>query len=114
MITQPPRSTLSSSSAASDVYKRQVFEGFMDFLSGLTYYKTNQATCDTIVLNGVGFIERFIELMPKYTKINLYLDNDKAGIETAARIQDIRPDAVNRSQIIYPQYKDFNEYITTQ
>ena len=91
-----------------------VFEGFMDFLSGLTYYKTNQATYDTIVLNGVGFIERFIELMPKYTKINLYLDNDKAGIETAARIQDISLNAVNRSQIIYPLFKDFNEYIINQ
>src|SRR5664280_3783567 len=27
MIRRPPRSTLSSSSAASDVYKRQVFDG---------------------------------------------------------------------------------------
>src|SRR5664279_5573712 len=27
MIRRPPRSTLSSSSAASDVYKRQVYEG---------------------------------------------------------------------------------------
>jgi len=91
-----------------------VFEGFMDFLSGLTYYKTNQATCDTIVLNGVGFIDRFIELMPKYTKINLYLDNDRAGKETTAVIQNIRPDAVNRSQIIYPGFKDFNEFIISQ
>jgi len=91
-----------------------VFEGFMDFLSGLTYYKTNQAKCDTIVLNGVGFIDKFIEQMPKYTKINLYLDNDKAGLETAARIQNIRPNAANRSQIIYPQSKDFNEYIINQ
>src|SRR5665647_305743 len=91
-----------------------VFEGFMDFLSSLTYCKSNQSASDTIVLNGLGFVEKFIEIMPKYTKINLYLDNDKAGKETAARIQDTRPDAVNRSQIIYPQYKDFNEYIINQ
>jgi len=88
-----------------------VFEEFMDFLSSLTYCKSNQSASDTIVLNGLGFVEKFIEIMPKYTKINLYLDNDKSGKETAARIQDSRPDAVNRSQIIYPQYKDFNEYI---
>ena len=91
-----------------------VFEGFMDFLSSLTYCKSNQSASDTIVLNGLGFVEKFIEIMPKYTKINLYLDNDKAGKETAARIQDTRPDAVNWSQIIYPQYKDFNEYIINQ
>jgi len=91
-----------------------VFEGFMDFLSGLTYNKTKKFESDTIVLNGVGLIEKFIEIMPKYTQINLYMDNDKAGKETAARIQDIRPDAVNRSQIIYPKYKDFNEYIINQ
>lgn len=91
-----------------------VFEGFMDFLSSLTYCKSNQSASDTIVLNGLGFVEKFIEIMPKYTKLNLYLDNDKAGKETAARIQDTRPDAVNRSQIIYPQYKDFNEYIINQ
>ena len=91
-----------------------VFEGFMDFLSSLTYCKSNQSASDTIVLNGLGFVEKFIEIMPKYTKIDLYLDNDKAGKETVARIQDTRPDAVNRSQIIYPQYKDFNEYIINQ
>jgi len=65
---------------------------------------------DTIKLNGV----ELIEIMPKYIKINLYLDNDKAGKETVARIQNIREDAVNRSQIIYPQYEDFNEYIINQ
>src|SRR5665648_327782 len=30
MIRRPPRSTLSSSSAASDVYKRQVYGGLID------------------------------------------------------------------------------------
>jgi len=90
------------------------FEGFSDFLSALTWYKTDQPACDTIVLNGVGFVEKFIDLMPKYSRINLYLDNDNAGKETAKRIQALRPDAINRSALLYPKYKDFNEFIINQ
>ncbi len=91
-----------------------LFEGFMDFLSALTYFKTGRAGCDTIVLNGVGFVEKFIDLMPKYSRINLFLDNDNAGKEAAKRILALRPDAINRSQIIYPGYKDFNELLLSQ
>jgi len=91
-----------------------VFEGFMDFISALTYYQAECSACVTIVLNGVGFIEKFINLLPGYNKINLYLDNDRAGNEATKRIQELRPKAVNRSQIIYPQYKDFNEFLINQ
>ena len=38
MIRRPPRSTLSSSSAASDVYKRQVKTN-REFMHLLTYHK---------------------------------------------------------------------------
>jgi DNA primase len=88
-----------------------LFEGFMDFLTALTYFKTARAGCDTIVLNGVGFVDKFIELHPNYSRINLYLDNDTAGKEAARRILELRPDAVNRSQIIYPKHKDFNDFL---
>ena len=88
------------------------FEGFSDFLSALTWYKTDQPACDTVVLNGVGLVEKFINQMPKYSRINLYLDNDRAGKETAIRIQNIRPDAINRSLSLYPQFKDFNMFLT--
>lgn len=91
-----------------------VFEGFMDFLSALTYYNADCSACVTIVLNGVGFIEKFINLLPGYNKINLYLDNDRAGNEAAKRIQELRPESVNRSKIIYPTYKDFNEFLINQ
>ena len=91
-----------------------VFEGFMDFLSALTYYNTKVAEFDTIVLNGVGFIDKFINRISNYTKINLYLDNDRVGTEAARRIEELRPDAVNRSQILYPKYKDFNEFLINQ
>src|SRR5664280_3475687 len=40
MIRRPPRSTLSSSSAASDVYKRQMYDfahGQSDYFEGVTH-----------------------------------------------------------------------------
>lgn len=88
-----------------------VFEGFMDFLSALTYFQTDHANCTTIVLNGVGLVDRLLQVLPNYSKINLYLDNDPAGEKTARLIQENRPDAVNRSARLYPDHKDFNEFI---
>lgn len=88
------------------------FEGFMDFLSALTWFKTESPACDTIILNGVGFIEKFIDLMPNYTRISLFLDNDQAGKNAVDRIQALRPDAVNRSQLLFENCKDFNKFIT--
>ena len=90
-----------------------VFEGFMDYLSGLTYFKTDRASCTTIVLNGVGFVDKLIEILPNYTKINLWIDNDQAGQKATRLIQDKRPEAVNRSKILYPNHKDFNEFINS-
>ncbi len=88
-----------------------VFEGFMDFLSALTWFKTDQPANDTIVLNGAGFIDDFIYLMPKYARINLFLDNDTTGKEKSKHVQNLRPDAINRSVLLYPKYKDFNDFI---
>lgn len=88
-----------------------VFEGFMDFLSALTHFQTDHAKCSTIVLNGVGLVDRLLQVLPNYSKINLYLDNDPAGYKTVRLIQEYRPDAVNRSARLYPDHKDFNEFI---
>jgi DNA primase len=88
-----------------------VFEGFIDFLSALTYFETQQANYSTIVLNGVGLVDRLLQVLPNYSKINLYLDNDSSGSKTARLIQEYRPDAVNRSIRLYPDCKDFNEFL---
>lgn len=88
-----------------------VFEGFLDFLSALTYFRIEQPNCSTIVLNGVGLVDRLLQVLPNYSKINLYLDNDSTGSKTAKLIQKNRPDAVNRSNRLYPDHKDFNEFL---
>ena len=97
-----------------DSTRVKVYEGFMDLLSAQSYYNIHHPPCDSVVLNGVGFVERFITLMPGYSYIDLYLDNDAAGRDACRRIQDLRPDAVNHSTELYPNHKDFNEFLLSQ
>ncbi|MGD9930045.1 MAG: toprim domain-containing protein [Mangrovibacterium sp.] len=89
-----------------------IFEGFMDFLSAMVYYRTPKPANKTIILNSVSnlpFIEHLIIQTPR---INLYLDNDEAGTETTEKIQALNPNTINYSKILYPDWKDFNEFIT--
>ena len=97
-----------------DSTRVKVYEGFMDYLSALSYYNIQRPACDSIVLNGVGFVERFVAIASRYSHIDLYLDNDPAGREACRRIQILRPDAVNHSTELYPDHKDFNEFLLSQ
>jgi len=87
-----------------------LFEGFMDFLSALTFYQTKALKYTTIVLNSVSNVSRLPDLSG-YPVINLFLDNDLAGTRTARAILDRYPQAENQSARMYPDYKDFNEYL---
>lgn len=88
-----------------------LFEGFMDYLSALVYNNAYKPKCNTIILNSVSHLSKVYNLLADYGHINLYLDNDKAGKETAKKIQDKYPEAINRSEKIYPGAKDFNEFL---
>eukprot|EP00826_Nyctotherus_ovalis_P050187 TRINITY_DN612_c0_g2_i6.p1 TRINITY_DN612_c0_g2~~TRINITY_DN612_c0_g2_i6.p1 ORF type:complete len:148 (-),score=67.87 TRINITY_DN612_c0_g2_i6:152-574(-) len=61
MIRRPPRSTQSRSSAASDVYKRQVLEEGFE-ISALEMYKLNKTTAEE-------FFDVYKEVLPEYTPI---------------------------------------------
>ena len=91
-----------------------IFEGFMDFLSALVYYRQPISTNTTIVLNSVSHLRQLKDLLPNFNRINLYLDNDTSGLKAASEIIGQFPEAVNKSQILYPQYKDFNEFLINQ
>jgi len=67
-----------------------------------------------LYLSGLEFVKRILDRLPGYPTINLFLDNDKAGLEALAQIQLIRPDAINRSRNIYPDCKDFNDFLKKQ
>lgn len=87
-----------------------LFEGFFDYISALAYFK--ERSCNTtIVLNSLVNLNK-VDLN-RYEKINLFLDNDEAGLKAAAEIINQYPHAVNRAQQFYHQSKDFNEFILT-
>ena len=89
-----------------------IFEGFMDFLSAMVYFKTRKPAHKTIVLNTVGNLKYIEPLVQSARKINAYLDNDEAGQKALSDILALNPNTVNQAAIIYPGNKDFNEFLT--
>ncbi|GAB3754901.1 toprim domain-containing protein [Spirosoma pomorum] len=97
-----------------------VFEGFMDFLSALTYYQSADLAKfqelvqgDTLIMNSASFHERTKELLKagNYTKISLYLDNDKTGHKVRDLIQEQAPLFTVDCSINYSNHKDFNLFL---
>lgn len=87
-----------------------IFEGFISFMSAVAYYK-HQLKNTTIVLNSVTNVKAIVDLLPKFKTINLFLDNDAAGMKATKFIQELRPDAIDQAKLIYPNQNDFNEFI---
>lgn len=81
-----------------------VFEGFMDFLSAVTYWQ-KQPTNTIIVLNGTSMISH-ADLTP-YEKIYFYGDNGKGGNKTLAQMPSYTKDC----RSIFKGYGDFNEFL---
>lgn len=97
-----------------------VFEGFMDFLSALTYFQTNDLSMfqnivesDVLVMNSASFHERTKELIQanNYTKISLFLDNDTAGNKVKQTIKLGLGNLVEDNSDIYSTFKDFNLFL---
>ena len=95
-----------------DHYTLNIFEGFFDFLSFLTWSKVTKTPGTCIILNSVVNMRTVYQALPDYMNINLYLDNDPAGLDAVKKIQTVQPDAINQAEIIYPGFKDFNEFLT--
>jgi len=91
-----------------------LFEGFFDFLSALTYYGLVVPNNDTIILNSLTFINDVHPLLGKAQKVNIFLDNDNAGIRAINLLKKKFPKLINRSQEIYPKYNDFNDFLKSK
>lgn len=85
-----------------------VFEGFMDALSFLEMQKS--FTGDILVMNSIALLNKSIEHLINYSDINLFLDNDTAGIKCKSQIIKSFPDAKDHSGI-YSNHKDLNEFL---
>ena len=91
-----------------------VFEGFFDFLSALQFNKTNRPANTTVILNSTANKNQLFPLIPKFNTIYLYLDNDRDGKKLASQIMDMHHAVTNQATAIYPNHKDFNEFVVNQ
>lgn len=87
-----------------------LFEGFFDYLSALTYYKRLKPSCTTVVLNSTANLKQAIQVLEVAKSINCYLDNDTSGRATLTRLQKLRLPVIDRSTV-YQNHKDFNEML---
>ena len=89
-----------------------VYEGFVDFLSGLTlgYGRTE----DNLVLNSIANREKAYRHLDGYEAIKCWLDNDKAGQQCLEALQKRYGERVRDFSVLFRPCKDVNEYLQEQ
>jgi len=97
----------------ADNSKINVFEGFMDFLSCCSHYN-KVPRFRTIVLNSLSFLSRIESVLEDAKEINLFLDNDMAGMAASQQIINRYNQVKDWAPIIYPDHKDFNEFVISR
>ncbi len=87
-----------------------VFEGFMDFLSFLTFQKWRVPKCDILVLNSVAFKEKAANFIHQkaYPSAEMWLNNDKAGKETLHFLIENTDCAIIPQNHLYLDFNDLN------
>ncbi|KUY30685.1 toprim domain-containing protein [Elizabethkingia ursingii] len=88
-----------------------VFEGFMDALSFIELHKFYSG--NILVMNSIALLKKTMDYLKDYSEIDLYLDNDKAGIKCTAEIIKSYPGAKGHSKE-YRDFKDYNEFLLHQ
>ncbi len=94
-----------------------VFEGFIDYLSYLTYLQNNKGITEikatVVVLNSTALKKNLTELVQQdqFSKAYFFLDNDISGTETLNYFTEALNDMelVDMSHL-YSEHKDFNEW----
>ena len=89
-----------------------LFEGFMDYLSALTYFGVDKLEGDTIVLNGLWMIYRIMERIKTYHIVNSYLDNGNAAEQATALIKSfVGIDKFFDHRYMFCGEDDFNDFL---
>ncbi|AEL26976.1 toprim domain-containing protein [Cyclobacterium marinum] len=86
-----------------------LFEGIFDLLSYREMRKGDHYREDFMVLNSLANLQGFYSKINKYSRVNLFLDRDKAGKEAARKLMDSLPHCRDQSELFHP-HKDLNEY----
>lgn len=86
-----------------------IFEGFFDFLTFKNLEKSEIAVSDYLILNSTAMLFKVEELLKKYHRISLFLDNDSNGNASKEIIQKNYKN-VEDCSFFYKSFKDLNEY----
>lgn len=104
---------LPDSEELSDI---MIFEGFMDFISALVYWKTPAPETAALILNSVALKNKAIAVIRQFdvSNVQLYLDRDDSGRRLTEEFQAIdRMTWLDKSDL-YNGYKDFNAFLEEQ
>lgn len=91
--------------------KLLVFEGFMDFLSYWMLPVFHISNANFLILNSTSQLKRAHKFLAAPGSKYLFLDNDKAGFETAAYIKHNYPNVIDMA-VMYADCKDLNDFLT--
>ena len=86
-----------------------IFEGFFDYLTFRKLEKQEINNSDYLILNSTAMLFKIEEMLKKYAKISLLLDNDSNGELAKSKIQNQYKN-VEDCSLIYQKFKDLNEW----
>ena len=86
-----------------------IFEGFFDYLTYKNLEQKENSNSDYLILNSTAMLFKVEELLRKYQKISLFLDNDDNGELVKSKIQNQYKN-VEDCSLIYQKFKDLNEW----
>ena len=93
-----------------------LFEGAFDFLGTLAHFHLEAPRGNAVVMNSVALIERAEQQFERFgvTKVFAYLDHDRGGRETLARLEASERWLISDESAFYLGYKDVNEFLQGQ
>lgn len=99
--------------------KVAVFEGFIDFLSLLSYNEKDIPGHDCCILNSVSNLEKALPWIARHEKIMVFTDNDNAGRDTFQKITDYASETREEVSIydmaeLYKDHKDVNDKLVEE
>jgi len=87
-----------------------VYEGFFDFLSALTYNRLLRPVCTTIILNSTANLKQALSAFDGAKEVNCYFDNDNAGRSSVAKLKALELPVKDRSDL-YAKHNDLNDML---
>ncbi len=90
-----------------------IFEGFIDFLSYKTMYKSYPLNEDYLICNSTALVKSILPKIKDYHSVYACLDNDNSG-RTATQFLRQNHSGVFDASIAYIKHKDINEYLMSK